>query len=87
MRATLYSYERDTLEAIDRHGELRPYELSDQSGWPAASCAAAQGRLRRLGLLYRAGDSLRLTDAGKIVLAITRGKEHRARLLRRKPAA
>lgn len=76
----LRNYERDVLEAIDRAGELRPYELTMESGWPATSCAAGQLRLRRFGLVYKAAQSLRLTDLGKIVLAITRGKEHRRRL-------
>jgi predicted transcriptional regulator len=82
-RATFYRYERDTLEAIDRAGELRSYEISDEAGWPGGSCAAAITRLRHFGLIYKAASAWRLTDRGKIVLAITRGKEMQDRSHRR----
>jgi predicted transcriptional regulator len=82
-RATLYSYERDTLEAIDRDGELRSYEIADQAGWAHGSCAAAVMRLRRFGLIYKAAYCWRLTDLGKVVLAVVRGKETRTRAHRR----
>jgi len=75
----LYNFDRDVLEAIDRAGEMQRCELQDRSGWGRRSADAAVHKLYKNELIYKTCNKYRLTDRGKIALALVRGKERRAR--------
>lgn len=86
MRTHLYPFDRVVLEAIDLVGEVRYWELPDLSGYSNSTCGTATHKLKLHGLVMKSAGRMRITERGKITLAIIRGKEQRARLALRRAA-
>lgn len=78
----MYRYERETLEAIVKARFVKYFELSDLVGYAQSSMSRALADLHKKDLIYRGSGYWAATERGKIVLAVTLGKETRARALR-----